>query len=62
MCALVGRGVDHQHEALFRRRELRDVVVRMRTPDVLLHGAITLFLWGIRLSIPWVMSRRGAWW
>lgn len=45
MRTLVGRGVDHEQEALFSGRELRDVVVRMRTSDMLLHGAITLFLW-----------------
>lgn len=45
MRTLLGRGVDHEQEALFCGRELRDVVVRMRTSDMLLHGAITLFLW-----------------
>lgn len=45
MRTLIGRGVDHQQEALFGGRELRDVVIRMRTSDMLLHGAIALFLW-----------------
>lgn len=45
MRTLTGRGVDHQQEALFGSRELRDVVIRMRTADMLLHGAIALFLW-----------------
>jgi hypothetical protein len=37
------RGVDHEVEALFGRRELRNVVVRMSSTDVFLHGAISLF-------------------
>jgi hypothetical protein len=41
---LLGRGGHHEQEALLGSRELRDVVVRMRTSDVLLHGAIALFL------------------
>lgn len=44
MGALVGRGVDHQQEALLGGRELRDVVVWVGTADVLLHGAIAFFL------------------
>lgn len=44
MRPLLWWGVDHQKEALFGSRELRDVVIRMRTSDVLLHGAIALFL------------------
>lgn len=44
MGPLVGRRGDHQEEALLGRRELRDVVVRMGPPNVLLHGAIALLL------------------
>lgn len=41
--------IHHQHEALFGGRELRDVMVRMRTSDVLLHGAIAFLLLGGRI-------------
>lgn len=44
MRTLIGRGVDHQQEALLGGRELRDVVIRVRTSDMLLHGAVALFL------------------
>jgi hypothetical protein len=44
MRTLLGSGVHHEQEALLGSRELRDVVVRMRTSDVLLHGAIAFFL------------------
>ena len=46
MSSLVRRGSDHQDKALLRRRELRNIVVRMGPTDVLLHGAITLLLKG----------------
>lgn len=46
MGPLVWRGGHHQDEALLGRRELRNVVVRVGSPDVLLHGAITLLLKG----------------
>lgn len=36
--------VDHQHEALFGSRQLRDVVRRMGATDMLLHGAKAFFL------------------
>jgi hypothetical protein len=39
-----GRGVDHELEALFRRRELGDVMLGMGSTYVFLHGAISLFL------------------
>jgi len=35
--ALARRRVDHEHEALLRRWQLCDVVLRMRSPNVLLH-------------------------
>ena len=38
------RGRDHQLEALLGSGQLRDVVLGMRSTDVLLHGAISLFL------------------
>ena len=41
---LLERGVHHHQEALLGSRELRDVMVRMRTSNVLLHGAIAFFL------------------
>lgn len=44
MCALVQGGIDHQQEAFFCCRELRNIVARMRTADVLLHGAKAFFL------------------
>lgn len=42
--SLGGRGVDHQDEALLGRWELGDVVLGVGTTDMLLHGAISLFL------------------
>jgi hypothetical protein len=42
MSPLVWRGGHHQDEALLGRRELRNVVVRVGSPDMLLHGAIAL--------------------
>lgn len=42
--SLRGRGIDHELEALLRRRQLRDVVFRVRATDMLLHGAISFFL------------------
>ena len=39
-------GVDHQVEALYGGRQFRDVVLGMSAADVLLHGAVPLFLWG----------------
>lgn len=42
--ALRGRRVDHQRKALLGGRKLGNVVVRVRAADVLLHGAIALFL------------------
>lgn len=48
-CGLLGRwsfarrGIDHEHKALLGRREFRDVVLWMRSADVLLHGAIPFF-------------------
>lgn len=44
MSSLIGRGGDHEQEAFLGSRELRDVVVGMRTANVLLHGAITFLL------------------
>lgn len=44
MGALIRRGGDHQQEALLGRRQLRDVVVRMGTANVLLHGAKAFLL------------------
>ena len=44
MSALIRRSVHHQQEALFGGRELGDVVVGMRAPDMLLHGAVAFFL------------------
>lgn len=44
MSALVGRGIDHQQEALLGSRELRDVVVRVSTANVLLHGTVAFLL------------------
>lgn len=41
---ILRRRVDHEQEALFRRRELRDVVLGVRSADVLLHGAVSFFL------------------
>lgn len=46
MSPLVWRGGHHQDEALLGRRELRNVVVRVGSPDMLLHGAIALLLKG----------------
>jgi hypothetical protein len=46
MTAVCRRSVDHEEEALFGRRKLGDVVFRMRSADMLLHGAIPLFLQG----------------
>lgn len=45
---LIRRGGDHQHEALLGSRQLRDVVVRMGTADVLLHGAKAFLLEAVR--------------
>ena len=42
--ALAGWCVNHELEAFFCRGELGDVVLWMRAPNVLLHGAIALFL------------------
>jgi len=42
--SLGGRGVDHQDEALLGRWELGNVVFGVGTADMLLHGAISLFL------------------
>lgn len=57
---LFGRSGDHQQEALFGSRELRDVVVGVGTSNVFLHGPIALFLEGSRVSfcvilvsLPW---------
>ena len=49
MSSLIRRGGDHQDKALLGGRELRNVVIRMRPTDVLLHGAITLLLNGSML-------------
>jgi hypothetical protein len=38
------RGIDHQLEAVFCRRKLRDVMLWMSSSNVLLHGPISLFL------------------
>ena len=43
--ALVGWGGDHELEALFGGRQLRDVVFGVGAADVLLHGAEALLLW-----------------
>ena len=45
--AFRGRRVDHQRKALLGGRQLGDVVVRVGTADVLLHGAVALLLRGI---------------
>jgi len=44
VAALLGRGADHEQEALLGRGELGDVMLRMGAADMLLHGAISLFL------------------
>lgn len=38
------RGINHELEALFCRRQFRNVMFGMRSADMLLHGAISLFL------------------
>lgn len=38
--------VNHQKEALLGRRKLGNVVLGMRPADMLLHGAVPLFLQG----------------
>lgn len=38
------RGVDHQRDALLRCRQLRDVMLRMCSAYVLLHGAVAFLL------------------
>ena len=50
--AFRGRRVDHQCEALLGGRQLGNVVVRMRTPDVLLHRAVPLLLCTIESALP----------
>lgn len=60
MGALVGRGVDHQQEALLGGRELRDVVVWVGTADVLLHGAIAFFTQASLATIGTVIVLQGA--
>jgi hypothetical protein len=60
--SLLRRGVDHQHEALLGRGELRDVVLGMCAADVLLHGAVTLLLystWCYSWSASWVGDHSG---
>jgi hypothetical protein len=42
--SLLRRGVDHQHEALLGRRELRNIMLWVGAADMLLHGAIPFFL------------------
>lgn len=42
--AFMGRGGDHELEALFGSRELGDVVFGVGAADVLLHGAEALLL------------------
>ena len=42
---LMGRSCYHKLEALFRGRQLGDVVLGVGTADVLLHGAVALLLW-----------------
>lgn len=53
---LVQGSIDHQLEALLRGRELRDVVTRVGSSDMLLHGAIAFLLHddvpGQMLTIP----------
>ena len=44
MGSLVEWRVDHQLKAFLGRGELRDVVTRVSTADVLLHGAVSFFL------------------
>ena len=38
------RGIDHELEALLGRRQLRNVMLGMRSSYVLLHRAISFFL------------------
>lgn len=38
--------INHQEKALLCCGKLRDVMLRVGSPDMLLHGAISLFLWG----------------
>lgn len=45
MGSLVGRGIDHQLEALLGRWKLGNIVVWVSSTDVLLHGAISFLLW-----------------
>lgn len=54
-----GRGVDHQQEALLGRGELRDVVLRVRPPDMLLHRTIAFFLEEILVSADRFISASG---
>lgn len=42
--SLAWRGVDHQEKTLFSRRELGNVVLGMRSTNMLLHGTIPLLL------------------
>lgn len=44
--AVVRRRVDHEQEALLGGGKLGDVMLRMRTANMLLHGAVSLFLQG----------------
>lgn len=44
LSSLFRRGGNHQDKALLGGRELRNVVIRMRPTDVLLHGAIAFLL------------------
>lgn len=56
---LVQGSIDHQLEALLRGRELRDVVTRVGSSDMLLHGAIAFLLHddvpGQMLTIPFFL-------
>lgn len=40
------RGVNHEQEAFLGGGKLGDVMLRMCTADMLLHGAVSLFLQG----------------
>lgn len=55
MSALGRSCADHEVEALLRGRELGDVVLGMGAADVLLHGAVPLFL------LASVSPRRESW-
>lgn len=46
LAAVLRRGVNHEQEAFLGGGKLGDVMLRMCTADMLLHGAVSLFLQG----------------